>query len=231
MNILLVEDDEELVEMLTVLLRRAGFTVLPARDSRAALKHLKDGQPALAIIDVGLDESERDGFDLLFDLRRRSQIPVIMLTARDREEDILLGLEIGADDYLTKPFSHRELVARIRANLRRTADEWTPPRPAEALLQVGPIRLNLAEHSAAKDGVTLNLSVTEFRLLHYLMINAGQVVPTQTILKQIWGYQASSNADVVRVTMHRLRRKIEDDPSHPRLLQTVPGVGFILKPD
>jgi len=228
MKILLVDDDRELVDLLTFALGRAGFDVLPAYDAPAAERLLDEGDPALAVLDVNL--GDRDGFDLLRRTRRHSTIPVIMLTARTTEDDKVLGLELGADDYLTKPFSHRELIARIRANLRRSAVEWTPPRPAESTVQVGPLLMNLCEHSVTKNGRPIDLTVTEFRLLHYLMTNAGTTVPTRAALKHIWGYDDPNGTDVVRVTLHRLRRKIEEDPSTPLLLHTVPGVGVILKP-
>ncbi|HYW90687.1 MAG TPA: response regulator transcription factor, partial [Chloroflexota bacterium] len=135
-------------------------------------------------------------------------------------------------DYLTKPFSHRELIARIRAQLRRSGQEWQPQRRTLATrLQVGSITLDMAEHSVTKAGQPVSLTVTEFRLLHCLMSNAGAVVPTATLLKQVWGYADPGGSDVVRVTVHRLRRKLESDPGRPSLLHTIPGVGVMMKAD
>ena len=225
--ILLVDDDLELVDLLSFALRRAGFRTLPAYDSPTALRQLEEERPALAILDVNL--GTWDGFELLKQVRQRTNIPVIMMTARSAEDDKVRGLELGADDYVTKPFGHRELVARIRAHLRRGGDISTPPSGG-GVLEVGPLTLNLSEHTAADDGRPVDLSVTEFRLLQYLMTNAGSVVPTRAILKQVWGYDDPNGTDVVRVTLHRLRRKLERDPAKPQLLHTVPGVGVLLKP-
>lgn len=225
MNILLTDDDRDLVDLLSFALSRAGFDVLAAYDAPTALKLVDRAD--FGVLDVNL--GSWDGFDLLKEVRRRSQIPIIMLTARDAEDDKVRGLELGADDYLTKPFSHRELVARIRANLRRRGQEWAPASPTEAVVTVGPLRMNVAEHSVQKNGQPLNLTVTEFRLLQFLMVNAGGVVPTRIVLRQVWGYDDPTGADVVRVTVHRLRRKLGEDPSNPHLLHTLPGVGVMLK--
>ena len=230
MKLLIVEDDRDLVELLTFTLTRAGFEVLAAHDVPTALK-LVGEQPDLVVLDVNL--GPWNGLDVLREIRPGNDVPVIMLTGRDKEEDKVQGLDLGADDYITKPFSHRELIARIRALLRRRRHEVLRPRPepATTLLQAGPITLNTAEHKATKDGEPLDLTVTEFRLLQFLMASAGAVVPTSTVLKQIWGYDDPGGTDVVRVTVHRLRRKLEDDPSRPRLLHTIPGVGFMVKPE
>ena len=229
MRILLVDDDRELIDLLAFALKRAGLEPIAAHDARAAVRVFEERQPDLVVLDINLGASS--GLDVLKELRRRSQLPVIMLTALDSEEDKVRGLEAGADDYLTKPFSHRELIARIRAQLRRSAQEWSPRRAPETRLQVGTVTLNLAEHSVTKSGQQVSLTVTEFRLLHCLMTNAGTVVPTGTILKQVWGYQDAGGSDVVRVTVHRLRRKLEQDPTRPLLLHTIPGVGVLLKSD
>lgn len=227
MNILLVDDDRDLVELLDFALRRAGFVVLSALDTATALDALKFRDPSLVILDVNLGAS--NGFEFLTSMRQLgNNIPVIMLTARDSESDKVLGLELGADDYMTKPFSYRELVARVRAQLRR-AGQWGPPiLPERSELQVGPLVLNAKEHKVTLDGHVIELTVTEFRLLQFLMVNANTSVPFLSILKQVWGYDDPKGTDVVRVTLHRLRQKLEDDPRMPKLLQSVPGVGVIL---
>jgi two-component system, OmpR family, response regulator VicR len=227
MRLLVVDDDHDLVELLTFALTRAGFEVCAAHDSPTALRLIEEQEPALAVLDVSL--GAWDGFELLQEVRRRSAIPVIMLTGHTAEEEKVRALDLGADDYITKPFSHRELVARIRANLRRV-DAGAPAAPThETELRVGPVTLNVAEHGATLDGAPLSLTVTEFRLLHYLMANAGRVATTGAVLRHVWGYDDPSGSDLVRVTTYRLRRKLGDDAASPRLLHTVPGVGLLLK--
>ena len=227
MKLLLVDDDRELVDLLGFALKRAGFRIVAAHDAPSALNAFAAEQPDLAVLDVNI--GPWDGFELLRELRRLSDLPIIMLTGRDREEDKVRGLELGADDYVTKPFSHRELTARIRAHLRRRGREGVASVPTPNELRVGSITLNPAQHAAENDGRPLALTVTEFRLLHYLMTNAGTVVPTRAILKQVWGYDDPGGTDVVRAAMHRLRRKLGEEPGRAGLLQTVPGVGVLLK--
>jgi two-component system response regulator VicR len=228
-RILLVDDDRELIDLLAFALKRGQMEPIAAYDAQSAIRIFEERDPDLAVLDVNLGSSS--GLDVLKELRLRSQLPVIMLTALDSEEDKVRGLELGADDYLTKPFSHRELIARIRAQLRRTGQDWTSRRaPQPTRLHVGPIVLDAAEHKVTKCGLPVPLTVTEFRLLQCLMANAGRVVSTAELLKQVWGYQDPGGSDVVRVTVHRLRRKLEDDPSRPQLLHTIPGVGVLMKP-
>src|ERR671930_833966 len=169
-RILLVDDDRELIDLLAFALRRAGLDPIAAHDASGALRQFDEREPDLVVLDINLGASS--GLEVLRDLRRRSQLPVIMLTALDSEEDKVRGLEAGADDYLTKPFSHRELIARIRAQLRRSGQEWLPRKAPETRLEVGPIVLDLAQHSVAKDRRPISLTVTEFRLLHCLMTHA-----------------------------------------------------------
>jgi two-component system response regulator VicR len=202
---------------------------IPAYDAVSARQLFEDKQPDLVVLDINLGAAS--GLEVLKDLRRRSQLPVIMLTALDSEEDKVRGLEAGADDYLTKPFSHRELVARIRAQLRRSGQEGPVHREPETRLEVGSLVLDTAAHTVTRSGQNISLTVTEFRLLHCLMTNAGTVVTTSALLKQVWGYHDPSGSDVVRVTVHRLRRKLEPDASRPSLLHTIAGVGVMLKAD
>jgi two-component system, OmpR family, response regulator VicR len=226
-KLLLVDDDFELTDLLTFAFGRGGFDVLQAHDSPTALQLLRTHTPDVAVIDVNLGATS--GFDLLEALRRESAIPVVMLTARDAEEDKVLGLELGADDYVTKPFSHRELLARVRAQLRRHGVGIAEGGAAPAEVTVGPLTLFMREHRAELDGLPVHLSVTEFRLLSYLAQHAGSVVELKDLLEHVWGSADAGTGELVRVAMHRLRRKLGEDPSYPRLLHTVSGVGVMLK--
>lgn len=225
MQILLVDDDYDLVDLLTFALTRAGFGVLQAFDGPSALQMVREYEPDLVVLDVHLGES--NGFEVLQELRTYSHVPVIMLTVRTAEDDKITGLDLGADDYLAKPFGHRELLARVRAQLRRSELPTSSSRGEPRELTVGPLAMNVVQHRVTNDGQLLHLTLTEFRLLHYLMTHASAVVSTQVLLRHVWGYEDTSR-EVVRVTVHRLRGKLGEDPRHPRLLHTVPGVGFML---
>ena len=226
-KLLLVDDDLELTDLLTFTFGRGGFDVLPAHDVPTALRLLRQHTPDVAVIDVNLGATS--GFDLVEALRRESGIPVVLLTARDAEGDKVLGLELGADDYVTKPFSHRELLARVRAQLRRHGRESDATESPPPELRVGPLTIYTREHRAEMDGAPVALTVTEFRLLSYLAQRAGSVVPVPELLQHVWGAEEVGGGDLVRVAMHRLRRKFGEDADYPRLLHTVKGVGIMLK--
>ena len=226
MKILLADDHHDLVELLGYALRRAGFAPFAADDLSTIIKLIKEKQPDLLLLDVELGGGA--GCEVLKSIRQISDIPIIVLTGRDSEDDRVLGLEQGADDYVTKPFSHRELIGRIHAQLRRRDRAIATPEGA-AVLRAGPVSLDVAQHTTVHEGRRINLTANEFRLLRCLMANAGSVVPMRTILREIWGNDRS-DPDVVRSTVCRLRRKLDDDPSSPRLLHTVRGVGVMLTP-
>jgi DNA-binding response OmpR family regulator len=229
MNVLVVEDDHDLLAMLDFALKRAGFGVLQTSDGPTALRHVREQHPDLVVLDVNL--GRWNGFDLLKEIRQDSQVPVIMLTARGAEDDKIKGLELGADDYMTKPFSYRELIARIQMHVERHGARGRAGGVAAAggPLRVGPLELNPTEHTITKDGRALDLTPTEFKVLQCLAERVGTVVPTRALLKEVWGYDDPSGGDLVRVTLYRLRRKIEDDPSAPQLIHTTPGVGVMIK--
>jgi DNA-binding response OmpR family regulator len=227
MKVLFVDDDRDLIDLLIFASQRAGFDSVYAYEAQTALQILEAQRPDIVVLDINL--RGENGMDLLREIRRRDRTPVLMLTSSSSEDDKVRALNAGADDYLTKPFSHRELIARLQAVLRRATPDWSPPHDEARVITVGPFTLDLAQHAGTKNGVPLKLTVTEFRLLHFLMLNAGSVVPTRVLLKQVWGYTDSNSAAVARVALHRLRSKIEDDPANPQLIQTIAGVGAMLK--
>jgi DNA-binding response OmpR family regulator len=222
-TILLIDDDRDLVAVLMLALQREGFAVSAARDAPTALALLDTERPDLLVLGVPLRGA--NALELLGQLRRHSRAVVIMLTGRGGEDDRVQGLELGADDYVSKPFSPRELVARIRAHLHHQERQAEQP---PAALRLGPLRIDAVSHTATNAGQPLSLTVTEFRLLQYLMTHAGRVVPFATLLQQVWGYDDPSVTDVVRTTVYRLRRKLQDDPAEPHLLTSIAGVGFML---
>jgi len=224
-SILLVDDDRELAAMVATLVERAGHTPLLASEPTSALELFESQRPLVAVIDLNLEHG--DGFSLLAELRRRSAaLPIIVLTGRLSEDDKIRAFDAGADDYIVKPFAHRELLARIRAQIRHAMMFRELPQPA--FLQVGPLRLDLREQTLARNGETVRLTGTEFRLMQYLMRHRDAVVPTAALARHVWGYDDAATRDVVRVTVHRLRRKLGESAQH-RLIHTVPGVGLRLQ--
>lgn len=227
-EILLVDDDQVLVDLLAFIVEQAGFVPLPATDPAAALELFDKESPLVAVIDLN-SLRPWDGFELLAELRRRSlTLPIIVLTARASEDDKVRALDMGADDYVVKPFGHRELLARIRAHARRASGDRVQKTPP--VLEVGSFRLDPDERTLYLDGVPTRLTGTEFRLLQYLMRHSGSVVPTAAVAKHVWGFNDAPARDVVRVTVHRLRRKLGDDGEQQRFIHTVPGVGLRLRP-
>ncbi|MGH2451595.1 MAG: response regulator, partial [Candidatus Limnocylindria bacterium] len=225
MKVLLVDDDRELVDMLVFAFGRAGLTTTTAHDVASGLARFEQDRPDLMVLDLHLGGS--DGFDLLRQVRERSQVPIIILSALDSDDDKVKGLSLGADDYVTKPFSHRELLTRILMRLRRPGQ--AAPRPLPDVLRVADIELDASAHTVQRAGRPVNLTVTEFRLLHHLLVNAGQVVSTEDILRHVWGNPDPTDSDVLRVTLHRLRRKLGETGASQGILRTVPGVGVLLQ--
>ncbi len=221
MKLLVVDDDLELLNLISFALRQAGYFVVQAADGAEALHVFEQEQPDLVILDVNLPKLS--GLDVLQRIRGESTTPVMLLTVRSSEEDQIRGLDLGADDYLTKPFSPRTLLARVRALLRRAGLERSAPQHA------GDIQLDVEQQTVSmRGGAPVRLTNLEFRLLQYLMTHAGTVVPFAVLIRQVWGYDDPSATDVVRTTIYRLRRKLQDDPATPQLLRSIPGVGFLL---
>jgi two-component system OmpR family response regulator len=222
--LLVVEDDPSIRELLATSLRFAGFDVLTAATGNEALRAVERRSPDLILLDVMLPD--RDGFDVLRWLRSGGQtVPVLFLTARDAAEDKIIGLTIGGDDYVTKPFSLEEVIARVNAVLRRT--KGIGAEPAQAPLRYADLELHVDSHEVRRADRLVPLSPTEFKLLHYLMRNAGRVVSKAQILDQVWRYDFNGEAGVVESYISYLRRKV--DVVEPRLIHTVRGVGYVLR--
>ena len=221
-RILVVDDEPRMIRFIRMNLEHDGFEVVEAADGLAALKQVRDTLPDLALLDVAMPEL--DGFETLRLLREISSVPVIMLTARGEEDDRVRGLELGADDYVTKPFSPRELVSRVKAVLRRTE----APAPAEkTTLQVDDrLSLNFDRREVLVEGRPVKLRPTEYRLLYHLVNNAGRTLTHEMILAKVWGYEYRDESQYVRLYITYLRQKIEPDPSDPRYILTERGVGY-----
>jgi DNA-binding response OmpR family regulator len=226
-RILVVEDDTTLLDVLKYNLEKEGFEVITAGDGVKALEEARAEQPSAIILDIMLPNM--DGYEVCRILRSEMTVPVLMLTAKAGEIDKVVGLEIGADDYMTKPFSTRELMARVRALLRRsvitreTAKENVEVVPA---LKSGNLELDISRHEARIDNRNIDLSPKEFDLLSYLMKHKGKVYNRDFLLKQIWGYEYSGDSRTIDVHIRWLRKKIEIDPDHPERIITLRGVGY-----
>ncbi|MFM2114555.1 MAG: hypothetical protein RI908_296 [Actinomycetota bacterium] len=222
-TILVVEDEESFIEALQVGLKREGFRVEVARDGLQALDLFDIIRPDLVLLDVMLPKVS--GVDVCRQLRKRSQVPIIMVTAKAAEIDTVVGLEVGADDYITKPYRLRELVARMRAVLRRApldrAGELT-----EAALVVGDVQLDPDQHEVVIRGERVSLPLKEFELLHILLANAGRVLPRETLIDRVWGNDYVGDTKTLDVHIKRLRAKIEDDPGSPQKIVTIRGLGY-----
>jgi two-component system response regulator RegX3 len=220
-TVLLVEDETSITEPLAEALGREGFDTKVAATATDALDLAARMQPDLVLLDVMLPDGS--GFDVCRELRQRSRVPIIMLTARGEEADRVVGLELGADDYIVKPFSAREVAARIRAVLRR-AD--SPAQPDERPIEVGELRLDPARREVTRSGEVLELSRKEFELLQLLMRSAGSVVTRERAIDEVWDTNWFGSTKTLDVHVSGLRRKLGDDSSEPRFLHTVRGVGF-----
>ncbi|HEY3506069.1 MAG TPA: response regulator transcription factor [Actinocatenispora sp.] len=224
-RILVVEDDPTVAEVVTGYLHRANFIATVAPDGDTGLELAEMLKPDLIVLDLMLPGT--DGMRVCRRLRERSQVPIIMLTALSDEENRLQGLTVGADDYLTKPFSPRELVLRVRSVLRRV--NAAAPVAADDVLRAGRLTIDPTAHTATKDGVPLALTAREFDLLAYLMRRPGRVLRRDELMRGVWAYDFG-DASTVTVHVRRLREKIEDDPAHPTILVTVWGMGYRFEP-
>ena len=221
---LLVEDDSSIREIATLGLEQAGFRVTASGDGRDGLVQFRQGPVDLVVLDVMLPSL--DGFEVLREIRKENQTPVVMLSARTELHDIVVGLELGADDYVTKPFELPELVARIKAVLRRST-----AGPTDGSISVDDLVIDPAAFSVKRRGEEVALTATEFRLLLELARRPKQVFTRELLLELVWNYDYLGDSRLVDVAVQRLRAKIEDDPSNPRLIKTVRGVGYQLAPE
>jgi two-component system response regulator RegX3 len=221
--ILVVDDEQSYRDALRIALEREGFRVDVAADGAEAIARFDAVRPALVLLDVMLPRIS--GVDVCRELRTRSQVPIIMVTARNAEIDAVVGLEVGADDYVTKPFRLRELVARVRAALRRGPGDDTGAQPDE-VLEVGDVRLDAARHEVAVRGARVALPLKEFELLELLLANAGRVLTRDVLIDRVWGPNYYGDTKTLDVHVKRLRSKVEDDPGHPARIVTVRGVGY-----
>ncbi|HAT1131860.1 response regulator transcription factor [Corynebacterium striatum] len=226
-NILIVEDEESLADPLAFLLRKEGFDVILASDGPTALEQFANNTVDIVLLDLMLPGMS--GTDVCKQLRATSSVPVIMVTARDSEIDKVVGLELGADDYVTKPYSSRELIARIRAVLRRGHDvsaESQEEELEEQILEGGRVRMDVERHIVMVDGEEVSMPLKEFDLLEYLLRNAGRVLTRGQLIDRIWGADYVGDTKTLDVHVKRLRSKIEAEPSRPQHLVTVRGLGY-----
>ena len=222
-KVMVVDDEESLLEAIRYALSREGMEVVTAADGGEALRDFEAERPDLVVLDLMLPTL--NGWDVCRRIRATSQVPILMLTARDAEVDRVVGLEMGADDYVTKPFSLRELVARVRALLRRAGTATDGPRPA-AVLEAGGVRLDTERHEVSVRGAQVSLPLKEFELLEILLANAGRVLPRETLIDRVWGADYVGDTKTLDVHIKRLRTKVEEDPSTPSRIVTIRGLGY-----
>ncbi len=226
-SILIVEDEKNIVDILTFNLGKEGYTTLEAYDGEAGLQLALEQDPDLILLDLMLPKL--NGFDVCRQLREQGRTtPVIMLTAREEESDKVLGLELGADDYITKPFSMRELLARVKANIRRSDMTPAAEPAAEGVLNFGRIVIDAGKLTVSKDGAPLELTQREYELITFLATNPGQVYSREALMEHVWNYDGYvGDVRAVDVAIRRLREKVEDDPANPKFIVTRRGLGYL----
>lgn len=223
-KILIVDDEKNIVDIIAFNLKKEGYKILKAGDGAEGVKLTMDENPDLILLDIMMPKM--DGYEACKKIREKKNTPIIMLTARAEEVDKVLGLELGADDYVTKPFSVRELMARVKANLRRQiVQEETEQEETEGWV-FGRLNVNLERYEVRKDGRVLDLTLREFELLKFLTQQKGQVFSREILLEKVWGYEYFGDVRTVDVTVRRLREKLEDDPGKPKYILTKRGVGY-----
>jgi two-component system, OmpR family, response regulator VicR len=228
-RVLVVDDEKPIADILKFNLEKEGYAVTCAYDGLEAIEKVAEVKPSLVLLDIMLPH--KDGMEVCKEIRKTSDIPIIMLTAKDSEIDKVLGLEFGADDYVTKPFSTRELIARVKANLRRhsQSDEGSLNGEMSKDVHIGPITIKPDQYLVKKRDITIELTHREFELFYYLANHIGQVMTRENLLQTVWGYDYFGDVRTVDVTVRRLREKIEDNPSNPIWIITRRGVGYYLQ--
>ncbi|MDV0431946.1 response regulator YycF [Lactiplantibacillus sp. DA1] len=228
-KILVVDDEKPISDIMKFNLTKEGYEVHVAADGEEALQKVDEVHPDLILLDLMLPKM--DGLEVARQVRKNYDMPIIMVTAKDSELDKVLGLELGADDYVTKPFSNRELVARVKANLRRQGTPSAQPAEVEenSDIEIGDLVIHPEAYMVSKRGNNIELTHREFELLHYLAQHIGQVMTREHLLQTVWGYDYFGDVRTVDVTVRRLREKVEDNPSHPKWLVTRRGVGYYLR--
>lgn len=229
-KILVVDDEQHILELVRFNLEKEGYQVITAPDGQLALNLVIQEKPDLIVLDLMLPEV--DGFEVCRMVQKNDEIsetPIIMLTARGEEIDKILGLEIGADDYMTKPFSPRELLARVKAMLRRAAKKQAEPETAQGVIRVDGLIIDPERFEVVLDGTRLELTPKEFELLRVLVRSRGKVLTRDFLLENIWGYEYIGDSRTVDVHIRHLRQKIEQDPASPRFIETVRGIGYKFK--
>ncbi|MFC7687749.1 response regulator YycF [Ureibacillus sp. GCM10028918] len=228
-TILICDDEKPIADILQFNLVKEGYQVICAYDGDEALEKVEESQPDLMLLDIMLPK--RDGMEVCREIRKKYDFPIIMLTAKGSEIDKVLGLEMGADDYVTKPFSTRELIARVKANMRRlkVSNQAEEVKEETNDITVGTLIIQPDAYLVLKRGETIELTHREFELLHYLAKHIGQVMTREHLLQTVWGYDYFGDVRTVDVTIRRLREKIEDNPSHPNWIVTRRGVGYYLR--
>ncbi len=222
-KILVVDDEKPIADILRINLEKENYEVVEAYDGEEAVKKFNEENPDLILLDVMLPKM--DGFSVCRTIREKSNVPILMLTAREEEVDKVLGLELGADDYITKPFSVRELMARIKANMRRNTSVAQSEDESEKL-EIGNFVLDLNRYELYKDGKLVELTIREFDLIKFLAQQPNKIFSRQSLLSNVWDYEYYGDVRTVDVTVRRVREKIEDDPSEPKYIMTKRGVGY-----
>ncbi len=226
-HILVVDDEMPIADILQFNLEKEGYKVTCAYDGLEALRKVEEVKPDLILLDIMLPH--KDGMEVCREVRKKHEMPIIMLTAKDSEIDKVLGLELGADDYVTKPFSNRELIARVKANLRRHQQDPDKGNGELSEIVVGALSIHPDAYIVTKRGEQIELTHREFELVHYLAKHIGQVMTREHLLQTVWGYDYFGDVRTVDVTVRRLREKIEDIPSHPTWIVTRRGVGYYFR--